>query len=229
MTTDADMGCSSLPHPKLEGCGHTAGQYFCSSTATLFARYWRHHDSEDARNQPSARGSGICPSRVQTIGRSRLRAIRRWLLGMAKRPRGNAQTPMQHVRESFRRQGFMRSIGAVLESVESGTVTISCGADDGLTQQHGLIHGGVIASLADVACGYAALSLMPENKEVLTVEFKVNFLKPANTDRAIAVATVVQAGRTLTVCEATVFDDSQKLIAKMTATMMAVDSETKTR
>ena len=133
---------------------------------------------------------------------------------------------MQRVRDSFQRQGFMRSIGAVLESVESGAVTISCSAADDLTQQHGLIHGGVIASLADVACGYAALSLMPDGKEVLTVEFKVNFLKPANTDRVIAVAQVVQAGRTLTVCEATVFDSSQtKAIARMTATMMAVESQ----
>lgn len=120
----------------------------------------------------------------------------------------------------------MRSIGAVLESVEPGAVTIGCDAGEPLTQQHGLMHGGVIASLADVACGYAALSLLPEGKEVLTVEFKVNFLKPASTTRAIAVATVVQSGRTLTVCEATVFDSSRsKAIARMTATMMAVDSE----
>ena len=129
------------------------------------------------------------------------------------------------VRASFERQGFMRSIGAVLESVEAGKVSISCVANENLTQQHGLMHGGVVASLADVACGYAALSLMPEDKEVLTVEFKVNFLKPANTDRVIAVATVIQRGRTLTVCEATVFDSSQtKAIARLTATMMSVDS-----
>ncbi|HEX7281436.1 MAG TPA: PaaI family thioesterase [Vicinamibacterales bacterium] len=118
----------------------------------------------------------------------------------------------------------MGSIGAVLEAVEAGTVTISCTAGEGLTQQHGLLHGGVIASLADVACGYAALSLMPDNKEVLTVEFKINFLRPATTERVVAVAKVVQSGRTLTVCEATVFDSSQtNLVARMTATMMSVD------
>lgn len=117
----------------------------------------------------------------------------------------------------------MRTLGAVLESVESGTVTITCDFGDGLTQQHGLIHGGVVASLVDVACGYAALSVMPPGREVLTVEFKVHFLKPAQTDRLIAVGQVIQSGRTLTVCEGSVFDSTRtSLIARMTATMMAV-------
>ena len=130
---------------------------------------------------------------------------------------------MQRIRESFDRQGFMRTIGAVLESVESGTVTITCGFDEGLTQQHGLFHGGVVASLVDVACGYAALSMMAADREVLTVEFKVHFLKPARTDRLIAVGQVVQAGRTLTVCEGSVFDATRtRILARMTATMMAV-------
>jgi uncharacterized protein (TIGR00369 family) len=130
---------------------------------------------------------------------------------------------MERIRESFNRQGFMRTLGAVLESVESGTVTISCAFDDHLTQQHGLFHGGVVASLVDVACGYAALSLMPADREVLTVEFKVHFLKPATTERLIAVGQVVQAGRTLTVCEGSVFDAGRtRLLARMTTTMMAV-------
>src|SRR5688500_13943868 len=90
---------------------------------------------------------------------------------------------MERIRNSFRQQGFMLTLGAVLESVESGTVTITCPFDDGLTQQQGLIHGGVVASLVDVACGYAALSVMPADREVLTVEFTVHFLKPAKTDR----------------------------------------------
>ena len=117
----------------------------------------------------------------------------------------------------------MRTLGAVLESVEPGIVTITCGFNQGLTQQHALFHGGVVASLVDVACGYAALSVMPADREVLTVEFKVHFLKPANTERVIAVGQVVQAGRTLTVCEGSVFDATRtRLIARMTATMMAV-------
>ena len=113
---------------------------------------------------------------------------------------------MERIRQSFDKQGFMRTLGATLESVESGTVTIICGFDERLTQQHGLLHGGLLASLVDVACGYAALSVMPADREVLTVEFKINFLKPAKTDRVIAVGQVVGAGRALTVCEGTVFD-----------------------
>jgi uncharacterized protein (TIGR00369 family) len=104
-------------------------------------------------------------------------------------------------------------------------VTITCGFDDGLTQQHGLFHGGVVASLVDVACGYAALSTMPADREVLTVEFKVHFLKPARTERLIAVGQVVQSGRTLTICEGSVFDATRtRLLARMTTTMMAVDA-----
>ena len=130
---------------------------------------------------------------------------------------------VQRIRDSFDRQGFMRTLGAVLESVELGTVTIGCGFEAGLTQQHGLFHGGAMASLVDVACGYAALSVLPDDREVLTVEFKVNFLKPAKTDRVIAVGKVIQAGRTLTVCEGSVFDATRtRLLARMTATLMAV-------
>ena len=119
----------------------------------------------------------------------------------------------------------MRTLGASLESVESGIVTVTCGFENGLTQQHGLFHGGVLASLVDVACGYAALSVMPPDREVLTVEFKIHFLKPAKTDRVIAIGRVVQSGRTLTVCEGSVYDATRThVLARMTATMMAVDA-----
>jgi uncharacterized protein (TIGR00369 family) len=135
---------------------------------------------------------------------------------------------MERIRESFNQQGLMRTLGAVLESVEPGIVTISCGFNDGLTQQHGLFHGGVVASLVDVACGYAALSVMPEDREVLTVEFKVHFLKPAKTERMIAVGQVIQAGRTLTVCEGSALDATRtRVLARMTATMMAVPATTR--
>jgi uncharacterized protein (TIGR00369 family) len=130
---------------------------------------------------------------------------------------------MDRIRQSFDRQGLMRTLGATLESVESGTVTVACVFDERLTQQHGLLHGGVVASLVDVACGYAALTVMPEDREVLTVEFKINFVKPAKTDRLIAVGRVVHAGRTLTVCEGSVFDSTRtRLLARMTATMISV-------
>jgi uncharacterized protein (TIGR00369 family) len=80
-----------------------------------------------------------------------------------------------------------------------------------------------MASLVDVACGYAALSVMPADREVLTVEFKINFMRPANTDRLIAVGQVLKAGRTLMVCEGSMFDATRThLLARMTATMIAV-------
>ena len=121
----------------------------------------------------------------------------------------------------------MQTLGAGIESIESGTVTLTCPFDERLTQQHGLFHGGVLASLADVACGYAALTMMAEDREVLTVEFKIHFLKPAKTDRLITTGTVIQAGRTLTVCEGSVLDATgTRVLAKMTTTMMAVDAAT---
>jgi len=121
----------------------------------------------------------------------------------------------------------MKTLGAEIESVEPGKVTLTCAFVEGLTQQHGLLHGGVLASLADVACGYAALSTMPPDREVLTVEFKINFLKPAKTKRLIAVGQVLQSGRTLTVCEGTVFDETRtRAIARMTTTMISVASTT---
>jgi uncharacterized protein (TIGR00369 family) len=130
---------------------------------------------------------------------------------------------MERIRESFDQQGFLRTLGARLDSVEPGSVVISCPFDERLTQQHGFWHGGALASLVDVACGYAAQTMMPTDREVLTVEFKINFLKPAKTDGVIAVGQVVQSGRTLTVCDGTVFDATRtRVLAKMTATMMAV-------
>src|SRR5262245_21360792 len=132
---------------------------------------------------------------------------------------------MERIRESFDRQGFMRMLGAVLESVDSGTVTITCGFGDGLTQQHGLFHGGVMASLVDVACGYAALSVMPADREVLTVEFKIHFLKPARTERLVAVGQVVQDGRTPNVDEGpAVHAPRARVLARMTTTMIAVEA-----
>lgn len=132
---------------------------------------------------------------------------------------------MDRILRSFEKQGFMRTIGATIESVEPGKVTITCAADPRLSQQHALMHGGVLASLADVACGYAALSMMTDDREVLTVEFKINFLKPARASGVVALGEVIQAGRTLTVCQGTVFDESRThLVARMTATMMSVEA-----
>jgi uncharacterized protein (TIGR00369 family) len=110
----------------------------------------------------------------------------------------------QRVRASFARQGLMHYIGAELAEVGSGSCAISCRPRPELTQQHGYVHAGVVAAIADSAAGYAALSLAPAGSEVLTVEFKLNLLAPAEGELLIARGRVLRAGRTLTVCEAAV-------------------------
>lgn len=130
---------------------------------------------------------------------------------------------IEKIKQSFSKQGLMKTLNAQLISVEKGLVKIECEFSNSLSQQHGFFHAGVTTSIVDTACGYAAFTLMPDDVEVLTVEFKVNFLKPAKTSKIIAIGKVLQSGRTLTVCEGFVYDNKQEiLIAKMTATMIAV-------
>lgn len=127
------------------------------------------------------------------------------------------------IKQSFDKQRIMKTLNAQLESVEKGEVKITCEFSNALTQQDDFFHAGVITTIVDSACGYAALTIMPENAHVLTVEFKVNFMKTAKTDKLIASGKVLQAGRTLTICEGYVYDSKEeKLIAKMTATMITV-------
>ncbi|MCW1962623.1 PaaI family thioesterase [Chryseobacterium viscerum] len=129
------------------------------------------------------------------------------------------------IQQSFNRQGIMKTIGAQLEEVQQGQVKITCRFSENFTQHNGFFHAGVLTTIVDSACGYAALTTMPENANVLTVEFKVNFMKPANTDQLVAIGKVLQAGKTLTICEGYVYDQKEeKLIAKMTATMIAIQS-----
>src|ERR687890_39497 len=97
------------------------------------------------------------------------------------------------VRASFERQTFMATLGAQLARVEPGEVDIALSPRDDLVQQHGFLHAGVLASIADSACGYAALSLMPPGAAVLSVEFKVNLLAPAKGDRIVARGRVIRA------------------------------------
>jgi len=129
------------------------------------------------------------------------------------------------VRESFARQQFMQTLGAELTVVEPGVVQIELPYQLGLTQQHGFVHAGAIASVLDSACGYAALSLMPADAAVLSIEFKINMLAPARGERLIARAEVKRAGRTVTVCAAdahTIEGSESKLVATMIGTMMCL-------
>jgi uncharacterized protein (TIGR00369 family) len=129
------------------------------------------------------------------------------------------------VRGSFDRQRFMTTIGARLARVAPGEVDVELAMRDDLTQQHGYLHAGVLAAAADSACGYAALSLMPEGTAVLSIEFKINLLAPAAGERVIARGRVIKPGRNITVCSGevtAVSDGGGKLVATMSATMMTV-------
>ena len=105
------------------------------------------------------------------------------------------------VRDSFARQAAMRTIGAALETVEPGRVVITLAHRDELTQQHGFLHAGIVATALDTACGYAAFSLMPADAAVLTVEFKVNLIAPARGPRFRFEGSVTKAGRTISVVD----------------------------
>jgi uncharacterized protein (TIGR00369 family) len=129
------------------------------------------------------------------------------------------------VRESFSRQGFMKTLGAEISVLDHGQVEIRVGYRPTLTQQNGFIHAGVLTSILDSACGYAAMSVGPEKHDVLSVEFKVNLLAPARGERFVARAAVKRAGKNLTVCTADAFaiqNGQEKVVATMLATMMNI-------
>lgn len=130
------------------------------------------------------------------------------------------------VRQSFDKQTVMHTIGARVARVEPGLVEIELPFRSDLCQQHGYLHAGIVTTVVDSACGYAALSVMPEEAGVLSVEFKVNLLSPAVGERFTARGRVVRAGRTIVVCEGELIahrgSGDDKHVAMMVATMMAV-------
>lgn len=131
----------------------------------------------------------------------------------------------ERVRASFQQQTVMAAIGAPVRSVTPGAVEIELPYRADLCQQDGFLHAGIVTTIVDSACGYAAYTLMPAGARVLSVEFKINFLAPAVGDSFIARGKVARAGRTVTVCTgevAAVSQDSERVIALMQATMMAV-------
>jgi uncharacterized protein (TIGR00369 family) len=122
-------------------------------------------------------------------------------------PRFQASNPdfEAMVRESFGRQGHMRTLGARITRLEPGLCEIEMPYAPEVSQQAGFFHGGAIAALADTAAGYAAYSLMPAGSDILTVEFKLNLVRPAVPPTLRAKGHVLRAGKTLTVCRADVF------------------------
>ncbi|BBN89512.1 MAG: PaaI family thioesterase [Azospira sp.] len=129
------------------------------------------------------------------------------------------------VRDSFHRQQAMALIGATMPVVEAGYTEIHLPHKPEVTQQHGFIHGGVVGMIADSAAGYAANTLTPADASVLTVEYKMNLLAPADGELLIAQGTVLKYGRTLTVTRAEVFavkDGKKTLCAVMQQTIMTM-------
>lgn len=132
------------------------------------------------------------------------------------------------VRDSFARLTLMKTIGARLLRVAPGEVEIDLPFREDLTQQHGFIAAAALTAIVDTACGYAAMTLMPPGASVLTVEYKVNFVSPAQGERMLARSRVVRPGRTVSVCAGDVFAVSggrEKLIATMLATMAQASGE----
>lgn len=129
------------------------------------------------------------------------------------------------VTESFARQNAMRTIGAELTRVEYGVVELEMPFRADLTQQHGFLHAGILSTALDSACGYAALSVMPEVAAVLTIEFKINLLSPGRGERFLFRGEVTKPGNTIIVSDGRAYaisDGPAKLIASMTGTMMVV-------
>lgn len=130
----------------------------------------------------------------------------------------------QSSRASFARQKLMQTIGAKLTRVSPGVAEIELPFRDDLTQQHGFLHAGIIATIGDSACGCAALSLAPVDSAVPSIEYKINLISPAPCGRFIARGCVTKPGRAITVCAGDVFalseGNDRKLIATMLSTMM---------
>ena len=136
---------------------------------------------------------------------------------------------VQRVCSSFAQQGAMHTLGARLGHLAPGAVDIEIDWAQGLTQQHGFLHAGVVATALDSACGYAAFTLMAATAEVLTIEFKINLLAPARGTHFRMEGRVLKPGRTVSVCEGRAYaisDGQEKLIASMSCTLMAATGRT---
>ena len=133
----------------------------------------------------------------------------------------------RRVGDSFARQAAMTTLGATLGEVAPGRVSVLLAHRDALTQQHGYLHAGMVATALDSACGYAAFTLMPAGAGVLTIEFKINLLAPARGPLLRFEGLVTKAGRTISVVDGRALQhergsDERKLVATMTATIMTV-------
>jgi uncharacterized protein (TIGR00369 family) len=136
----------------------------------------------------------------------------------------------EKVRVSFGEQKVMGLIGATLARIAPGEVEIELGFRADLTQQNGFLHAGIVSTILDSACGYAAYTLLPAGAGVLTVEYKINLLAPASGARFRARGRIERAGRTLSVCTGEVIalqeDGQERTVAVMLSTLMAIRERT---
>jgi len=133
------------------------------------------------------------------------------------------------VAASFDKQTAMHLIRATLPVIEHGRTEIHVPHWDGIEQQHGFVHGGVVGMIADTAGGYAAMTMVPASASVLTVEYKMNLVAPADGEKLIARGQVVRPGRTLIVAKAEVFalkEGKETLCALMQQTIMVMHGKT---
>ena len=127
------------------------------------------------------------------------------------------------ISQSFEQQAFMKTLGAQLDLVEHGKVIISVRLKRSMMQQHGFGHAGVTFSIGDSAAGYAALTQMDENQEVLTSEMKIHLLSPADGKILKAVGSVLKTGKKLIVVKSDIYsikDEKEKMVATMLGTMV---------
>lgn len=133
----------------------------------------------------------------------------------------------ERTRDSFMRQSFMETLGVSLTKIEPGHVEMRLPYRDGLSQQHGFFHGGVVGALADNSGGYAAFTLLAPEDSILTVEYKINLVAPGAGDTLIASGAVLKPGRRLTICESRIYaetDGARKLCATALCTLMTMEN-----
>jgi uncharacterized protein (TIGR00369 family) len=136
------------------------------------------------------------------------------------------QIAHDRVKQSFERQGMLRVLGVELLRVQVGLVELRMPYSDAVTQQQGGYHGGAMGALADVAAGYAGLTVAPPDSEVTTVEYKINFLASFQGDHLHAIGKVVRAGKRIIVTTAEVShkapDGQERACALMQQTLAPV-------
>jgi uncharacterized protein (TIGR00369 family) len=132
----------------------------------------------------------------------------------------------QRVRASVSRQTMLTTLGVTIERLAAGYVELGLAHRPDLTQQHGFLHAAAITAIADSACGYAAYTLFPADRDVLTVDFTLNLVAPAAHPTFVAAGRAIRSGRTITTCRGEVYgiaaDGERSVVALIQATLMAV-------